>query len=140
VANRGANHLYSAEILGKEYGGELDPEGFEDKPAFLGEHENRAPFRDSAVICSFSAGHLDDDQPEVLIDADIAELLAVGDRVVTLKRHFNNQRGMNRDADRSPYDFPGLEAALDAYYEARSWNEDGTVPAAVARSLSPAAN
>jgi aldehyde:ferredoxin oxidoreductase len=140
VANRGADHLYSAEMLAKEYGGELDAEGFEDKPAFLVEDENRAAVRDSAVICSFSAGHLDDDQLEALMDADIAELLDVDDRVVTLERHFNNQRGMDRDADRLPYDIPGFEAALDAYYEARGWNEDGTVPAAVVKSLSPAAD
>ncbi len=128
VANRGADHLYSAEILGMEYGGDLEPEGLEGKPTILVEDENRAGFRDSGIICSFSAGHIDDAQIESLFDAEMADLLAVGDRVVTLERHFNNQRGIARDADRLPYDLPGFEDALDEYYAARGWRNDGVVP------------
>ncbi|AXG05019.1 hypothetical protein DU500_00450 [Haloplanus rubicundus] len=37
---------------------------------------------------------------------------------------------IERDDDALPYALDGLEAALDAYYEYRGWNGDGTVPAA----------
>jgi aldehyde:ferredoxin oxidoreductase len=64
----------------------------------------------------------------MLFDADFEQVLEVGSRVVELERHFNNRRGIDREADRLPYDLPEFEAALNEYYAARGWNEDGTVP------------
>jgi aldehyde:ferredoxin oxidoreductase len=49
--------------------------------------------------------------------------------VVELERHFNNQRGMDRDDDRLPYELEGFDEALDRYYEERGWAQDGTVSA-----------
>ena len=128
VANRGADHMYSS-FLGLEYNGEVDPEGLEGKPELLIEQENRQVLRDSGIFCAFSGDYIDDEQKAELLDADFEELLAIGDRVVELERHFNNRRGFDRADDRLPYDLPGFEAALDEYYELRGWNADGTVPA-----------
>jgi len=55
------------------------------------------------------------------------ELLAVGARIVTLERHFNNQRGFDSADDTLPYDLPEFERALDEYYDVRGW-DDGVVP------------
>ncbi|RAW46625.1 aldehyde ferredoxin oxidoreductase [Halorubrum sp. 48-1-W] len=128
VANRGADHMYSA-FLSLEYNGEVDPEGLEGKPELLIERENRQVVRDSGIFCAFSSSYVDDDAKAELLDVDFADLLAMGDRVVELERHFNNRRGFDRGDDRLPYDLPGFESALDEYYELRGWNSDGTVPA-----------
>jgi aldehyde:ferredoxin oxidoreductase len=127
VANRGADHMYST-FLGLEYDGLFDPEGLEDKPERLVEEENRQVIRDMGVFCAFAGDYISDEQKEALLDADFDDLLAIGDRVVEMERHFNNKRGMDRADDRLPYDLPNFEAALDEYYSIRDWNEDGTVP------------
>jgi aldehyde:ferredoxin oxidoreductase len=127
TANSGADHMYS-EILSAEYSGELDPEGLDGKAEFLVESENAAAFKDSGVVCAFSSDFVTPERLEALFDADHDDLLAVGDRVVELERHFNNRRGFDRSDDDLPYDLPDFEQALDDYYEARGWNQDGTVP------------
>ncbi|WP_230890241.1 aldehyde ferredoxin oxidoreductase C-terminal domain-containing protein [Halobacterium sp. KA-4] len=45
-----------------------------------------------------------------------------------MERHFANQRGLNREDDRLPLrgQLLGFEDALDAYYDARGWHNDGT--------------
>lgn len=63
-----------------------------------------------------------------LLDAEYDDLLEVGSQIVTLERHFNNQRGFDRSDDTLPYDLPRFESALDQYYEQRGWNVDGIVP------------
>ncbi|MFC6837708.1 aldehyde ferredoxin oxidoreductase family protein [Halomarina ordinaria] len=133
TSNRGADHLYGSmyayeyPLVEPEYA--LDREGFDGKPARLVEKEARNAFLDSGIVCRFSRDVVTDERLEALFDADYEDLLAVGERVVTLERHFNNRRGFDRSDDALPYDLPGFEAALSAYYEARGWNEDGTVPA-----------
>jgi aldehyde:ferredoxin oxidoreductase len=127
TSNSGADHMYS-EILGAEYSGELDPEGLDGKASFLVESENAAAFKDSGIVCAFSSDYVTEDRLEELFDADHDDLLAIGGRVVELERHFNNQRGFDRSDDTLPYDLPDFEQALDDYYEARGWNQDGTVP------------
>ncbi|MHC3439445.1 aldehyde ferredoxin oxidoreductase family protein [Natrialbaceae archaeon A-gly3] len=135
VSNRGADHLYAG-LLTPEYSGELDPEGTLGKVDRLIEEENRNAFRDSGVICAFGGSYLSDDRLEALFDADLEELLAVGERTVTLERHFNNRRGMDREEDGLPYEIPDLEAAIEEYYDVRGWNDDGTVPEPSVESLS----
>lgn len=129
VANRGADHMYSV-LLEQEYFGELDQEGLEGKPPVLVQMENWRAFQDSAIICSHSAssGEMAQSHSEQLFEADLDELLAVGERIVEHERHFNNERGMDRDDDVLPYEIPDFEAGLDEYYELRGWNENGTVP------------
>jgi aldehyde:ferredoxin oxidoreductase len=129
VSNRGADHMY-ASMLGLEYSGELDPEGITGKADPLVEQENYGAVRDSGVVCAFASDYVGEERLEKLLDADYDDLLAVGARVVELERHFNNQRGLDRDDDTLPYadQFEDFEQALDEYYDARGWNQDGTIP------------
>ncbi|WP_336023915.1 aldehyde ferredoxin oxidoreductase C-terminal domain-containing protein [Halobellus salinisoli] len=127
VANRGGDHLY-AEMMGLTYGGVIDAEGTTDKIETLIEQENYCAFRDSGVVCAFSGQYIDEEAFEALFDADYDELLAVGEGVIERERHFNNRRGFDRSDDELPYDLPEVDAAIDAYYAAREWDNDGTVP------------
>jgi aldehyde:ferredoxin oxidoreductase len=106
----------------------FDQSGLEGKPATLVEAENTRALEDCGVVCRFSRDSMSPERFAALFDADFEDLLAVGRRVVELERHFNNQRGFDREDDALPYDLPEFEAALDAYYDERGWNEDGTVP------------
>ncbi|WP_115865511.1 aldehyde ferredoxin oxidoreductase family protein [Halorussus litoreus] len=132
VANRGADHMYATfysveyPLVGDDEA--MEPTGFEGKADRLVERENLMALNDAGIVCKFSRDFMSPERYELLFDADFEDLLAVGERVVELERHFNNQRGIDRDADRLPYDLPGFEDALDDYYAARGWNDDGTVP------------
>jgi aldehyde:ferredoxin oxidoreductase len=132
VANRGADHMYAV-FYSQEYplvaeDDAYPPSGFEGKPRRLIEKENQMALNDSGVVCKFSRDYMNPDRYEALFGADFEDLLAVGDRVVTLERHFNNQRGFDREDDTLPYDIEGLEGAIDEYYDLRGWTDDGTVP------------
>jgi aldehyde:ferredoxin oxidoreductase len=132
VANRGADHMYST-FYAWEYplvsrDEAYEPDGLDEKPPAIVEQENRRAIEDCGVICRFSRGMQSVERLETLFGTDYDTLLDVGDRVVTLERHFNNQRGFSRADDDLPYELPGFEAALDEYYQARGWNGDGTVP------------
>ncbi|EMA30021.1 aldehyde ferredoxin oxidoreductase family protein [Halobiforma nitratireducens] len=127
VANRGADHMYGG-MLSLEYSGELDPQGTLGKAETLVEQENHNAFRDTGVVCSFGGDYVTEERLETLFSADYDDLLAVGAKTVELERHFNNQRGFDEADDRLPYEIPDLDEALTEYYEARGWNDDGTVP------------
>ena len=132
TANRGADHMYSTfyaweyPLVSQEEA--FPPEGLADKPPAVVEQEQRRALEDCGVLCRFSRGSQSEERLEALFDADYDDLLHIGERVVTLERHFNNQRGFDRADDRLPYDLPDFEAGLDAYYDAHGWNDDGTVP------------
>ncbi|MFW5938197.1 MAG: aldehyde ferredoxin oxidoreductase family protein [Halanaeroarchaeum sp.] len=134
TSNRGADHMYASfysleyPLVDKEDA--MDPRGLDGKPERLVTKENHNAFLDSGVVCKFSRDFIDDSRLEALFQAEYDELLDVGDRVVTLERHFNSERGFDRDDDRLPYELPDFEAALDEYYAVRGWNEDGTVSTA----------
>ena len=129
VANRGADHMYAG-MLGLEYSGELDPEGTRGKAERLVHEENRNVIRDSGIVCAFAGDYVTDDRLAALLETDYEHLLEIGARVVARERHFNNQRGTAAEADRLPYadEVPDLDASVRDYYEARGWNDDGTVP------------
>ena len=132
VSNRGADHMY-ATFYSLEYplvaqDEAMDPDGLEGKPERLTHREDLMAVNDSGVICKFSRDFLSEERYEALFDCDLEDLLAAGAKTVELERHFNNQRGLDRDDDDLPYDLPGFDDALTAYYEARGWNDDGTVP------------
>ncbi|MFB6171421.1 MAG: aldehyde ferredoxin oxidoreductase C-terminal domain-containing protein [Haloarculaceae archaeon] len=144
TSNRGADHMYG-EMYQLEYplvgpDQALDSEGTLGKADALVDRENHNAVKDSAVMCKFAFGEVSREQVSALLDADYDDLDAVGARVVELERYFNNQRGFDRaDDDDLPYDLPDLSAALSEYYEARGWNDDGTVPDAnVSQGLAPA--
>ncbi|WP_458189412.1 aldehyde ferredoxin oxidoreductase family protein [Haladaptatus sp. NG-WS-4] len=132
VSNRGADHMY-AEFYSKEYplvdkDEAVDPEGLDGKPPLIVEKENHNAVLDSGVVCKFSRDFMTEERLETLLDAEYDDLLAMGATVVELERHFNNQRGFDREDDTLPYDLPEFESALSEYYEVRGWNDDGTVP------------
>jgi aldehyde:ferredoxin oxidoreductase len=126
VANRGADHMYGG-MLGLEYSGELDPEGTLGKAERLVTEENRNVVRDSGVVCAFAGDYITDDRLATLLDTEYERLQEVGAEAVVRERHFNNQRGKNVDDDRLPYEIPDLQEAIQEYYDARGWNDDGTV-------------
>ncbi|MDG5775296.1 aldehyde ferredoxin oxidoreductase C-terminal domain-containing protein [Haloarculaceae archaeon H-GB1-1] len=135
TANRGADHMYSAMNI-YDYFQADDPSTLEGKPDILPEVENQKAVNDTAVFCRFSRNNVLEtwdgedhrDRYTALMDASYEDLMDLGSRIVELERHFNNQRGFDRDADMVPYEIEGIEAGLDRYYELRGWNQDGTVP------------
>ena len=137
VANRGADHMY-ASLLSLEYSGQLDPQGTLGKAETLVAEENHNAFRDTGIVCAFGDDYVTDERLEALFDADYAALMEVGARTVQLERHFNNQRGFDRDDDELPYEIPDLEGSITEYYDARGWSEDGLVPETALESRTPA--
>ncbi|SIS09135.1 aldehyde ferredoxin oxidoreductase family protein [Natronorubrum thiooxidans] len=133
TSNRGADHMY-AEFYPYEYplvdaDRAFDKTGLDDKPPKIIELENVNVIKDSGVLCKFSRDFVSPERLETLLDADYEDLLELGGTVVSLERHFNNQRGFDRADDRLPYEIPGFEEGLAAYYDERGWDDDGTVPA-----------
>ncbi|QCS42561.1 aldehyde ferredoxin oxidoreductase C-terminal domain-containing protein [Natrinema versiforme] len=139
VANRGADHMYAG-MLTPEYSGELDPEGTLGKAERLVHEENASAFRDTGIVCAFGSDYVTPDRLETLFDADYAALMEIGARTVRRERHFNNQRGFDRSDDGLPYEIPDLEAAIDEYYAARGWTEDGVVPDRALEPIAPSAD
>ena len=135
VSNHGADHMYSAMNI-YDYFQAADSGTVDGKAAILPEVENQKAVNDSAILCRFSRNYVLEtwggedhrDRYTTLLDADYEELMSVGARIVELERHFNNQRGRDRADDELPYDIPGIQGAIDEYYDRRGWNPDGTVP------------
>ena len=130
VSNRGADHMYSTTHR-LAYNGEIEAESLDGAPAIVARRENKAVIRDSAILCAF--GDKDEyvtrEMLAELLDSDVETLDSIGANVIALERHFNNRRGMDRsDDDALPYDIPGLDRAIDEYYDHRGWNRDGTIP------------
>jgi aldehyde:ferredoxin oxidoreductase len=131
TSNRGADHMY-ATFYAWEYplvdaAEAFPPEGTAGKVPELVRQENTRALEDCGIVCRFSRGTMSPERFENLFDADWETLQRVGARVIALERHFNNQRGMDRDDDELPYEIPDFEASLRAYYAERGWNDDGTV-------------
>ncbi len=127
TANRGADHMYS-KIHNLEYEGRVPAEGLDGKATLVADLENLKAVNDSAVICKFSRGFLDEERYERLFGVEYDALLDRGAKIVELERHFNNQRGFDRSDDTLPYAVDGLNDALGEYYAYRGWTEDGIVP------------
>ena len=139
VANRGADHMYSV-MLRLEYNGDIETQGTLGKAETLIEMEDHAAFRDTGIVCAFGDGYVTDERLAKLFDADYEELLSVGAETVIRERHFNNRRGFDRGDDGLPYDLPDLDAAIEEYYDARGWNDDGTVPEKAVKSVAASAD
>jgi aldehyde:ferredoxin oxidoreductase len=137
VANRGADHMYGG-MLGLEYSGEVDPEGTLGKAETLVGLENHNVVRDSGVICAFGGDYMTDERLEQLFGVEYEQLQAIGAETIERERHFNNKRGKDVADDDLPYEIPDLAEAVQEYYAARGWNEDGTVPDTAVDSVAPA--
>ncbi|EFW93934.1 aldehyde:ferredoxin oxidoreductase [Haladaptatus paucihalophilus DX253] len=136
VSNRGADHMY-AEFYSKEYplvgkDEAVDPTGLDGKPPLIVAKENHNAVLDSGVVCKFSRDFMTEERLETLLDTEYERLQDIGAEIVELERHFNNERGFDREDDTLPYDLPDFEAALSEYYAERGWNDDGTVKSASA--------
>jgi len=132
TANRGADHMYST-FYAWEYpfvdkSEAFDPKGLSEKPPHIVEQERRRAIEDSGIICRFSRGMQSKDRLEALFNTTFDSLLDLGEKIITLERHFNNKRGVDREDDSLPYELPDFEEALIQYYDCHDWESDGTVP------------
>ena len=133
TSNRGADHMY-AEVYNYEYplvapNKALEKEGVSGKSEKVIQLENINAVKDSGVLCKFSFSNLTEERTEALFQTDYDHLMDVGSRIVEMERHFHNKRGKDRSDDEAlPYELEGLSEELDAYYDQRGWNADGTVP------------
>jgi aldehyde:ferredoxin oxidoreductase len=153
TAARGADHnrsgAYEADLSGATDRSVADV----GKGALAAESEVKAAVLDSLVLCKFLRGVFADLPGEAAAllrlvtgwDMDGAELEAVGERVVNLRKLYNLREGGTRAEDALPGRLlTGLEGALgreeleamiDAYYVARGWDADGVPDPATLRRL-----
>ncbi len=153
VAARGACHnrslAYELDIRGTV--DRLTAEPGRGKLAM--EKEDFACVLDCLVLCKFLRNCFDDFETEVSrlytmttgIELTPEEMLAVGERVVTLKKAFNIREGWTKADDWLPprvledpiptgptkgaYIKPEeLRMMIDDYYQARGWTADGLIP------------
>ena len=121
--------------------------------AIVAEGEDHSAVMDSLIWCKFLRRAFDDfygESAEVLSrvtgwDVTADELRACGERISNSKKLFNIREGWSRADDRLPRrilderlsDGPAggagltegeLAMMIDAYYEARGWDADGTIP------------
>jgi aldehyde:ferredoxin oxidoreductase len=124
------------------------------------ESEDRAALMDSLILCKFLRHVFSDftaESAELLRhvtgwDVSAEELRSAARRIVTAKKLFNIREGWTRAEDTLPRRFlaeglrtgrdrqavlPGerLEGLVQAYYQARGWDEAGCVPAGVVAAL-----
>jgi aldehyde:ferredoxin oxidoreductase len=115
--------------------------------------EDHSALMDSLVWCKFLRKAFDDFYAESAVvlshvtgwEVTSEELSLAGERINNLKKLFNIREGWQRADDSLPRrilteklsDGPGegvglnkndLNLMIDAYYEARDWNQDGTIP------------
>jgi aldehyde:ferredoxin oxidoreductase len=122
--------------------------------------EDHSALMDSLVWCKFLRKTFDDFYAESAVvlsrvtgwEVTSEELNLAGERINNLKKLFNIREGWQRSDDSLPRrilteklgDGPGegvglnmndLNLMIDAYYEARDWNQDGTIPASKLHAL-----
>ena len=160
VGTRGADHNKSG-----AYEADLSPvtdrrRATEDKGALAARSEDRAALLDSLILCKFLRGVFVDLEAESAAmleavtgwDVTADELRTTGARVVTAKKLFNVREGWTRAEDTLPIRMleeplpsadgsearltrEGLDRMVGAYYRARGWGEDGSVPEAIVAGL-----
>ncbi len=144
TTSRGADHnrssAYEADLSEATDRGASDPA----KGALAAKSEVKAAVLDSLVLCKFLRGVFGDLPGETAAllrlvtgwEMTGAELEAVGERVVNLRKLYNLREGGGREEDTLPDRFleggPGglgreeLDAMIGAYFAARGWDADGT--------------
>jgi aldehyde:ferredoxin oxidoreductase len=153
VGTRGADHNKSG-AYEVDFSGKVDRFSGSPEAARLAvETEDRAAVLDSLILCKFLRGALKDLFAEAAVllravtgmDMTAGELRETARRIVVLKKIFNQREGWTTAEDTLParfFDTPlpggvakgvrlsreGLSEMIRAYYAARGWREDGTVP------------
>ena len=159
TSNRGACHLrgyVAAAELGVAPGeGEpLDPLEWKGKGELVKIFQDLHAFSDSLDLCKFSAfaedaSHYAEQYATAMgIEFGPDDVMAAGERIYNLERHYNNLAGFREGSDTLPARFTEepstelgskghvseLDAMLAEYYAARGW-VDGVVPDAKLRQL-----
>jgi aldehyde:ferredoxin oxidoreductase len=160
VGSRGADHNRSGayEIDFSDRANRLN--GSPEAARLAVETEDRAALIDSLILCKFLRGVFTDLYAEAADllqgvtgwDVTAAELRAVARRIITAKKLYNIREGWTRAEDALPKRFLSeglpdgvsagarlprerLQAMIQAYYAARSWDDDGLVPVAMVEQL-----
>jgi aldehyde:ferredoxin oxidoreductase len=165
VGTRGADHNKSSAYEEDFRPGADRLTADEGKGTAAAKTETKSAVLDSLIVCKFLRGVFTDlmaEGADMLSavtgwDVDAQELERIGERIVTIKKLFNEREGWTRTEDTLPDRFledalpdaspsggarltrTDLDRLIASYYRARGWNEDGTVPAERARALGIAA-
>ena len=149
TSNRGACHL-RAYTPAAELGViavTADPLAWKGKGELTKTFQDLAAFSDSLNLCKFSSFAQTADDYAAQYAAGMGtpytaeDVLAAGERIYTLERHYNNLAGFGEGSDTLPARFTTepssmggstgqvseLEQMLEEYYQARGW-ENGVVP------------
>ncbi|MFV1957888.1 MAG: aldehyde ferredoxin oxidoreductase family protein [Planctomycetota bacterium] len=152
VNTRGADHNRSGAYEEDFRAGADRFRAEEGKARAVAASEDRAALLDSLILCKFLRGVFDDlpaETAELLAavtgwDSDAGELAETAERIVTLRRLYNEREGWTRAEDTLPPRFlteslpqgPAAGASLSAedldrmiagYYRTRGWGSDGQV-------------
>jgi aldehyde:ferredoxin oxidoreductase len=153
VGSRGADHNRSG-AYEADFSERTDRlHGSADSARLAVETEDRAALLDSLILCKFLRGIFSDlfaESAELLErvagwDVTGDELRETARRIVTAKKLYNIREGWTRAEDTLPSRFTSerlasgvsagatlpreqLDQMIAAYYAARGWNPDGTVP------------
>jgi aldehyde:ferredoxin oxidoreductase len=149
TSNRGACHLraYTAAAELGVIGVTADPLAWQGKGELVKTFQDLAAFSDSLNLCKFSsfaqsADHYAAQYAAAMgIEFSAEDVLAAGERIYTLERHYNNLAGFGEGSDTLPTRFTTepstmggskgqvseLDQMLEEYYQARGW-ENGVVP------------
>jgi aldehyde:ferredoxin oxidoreductase len=149
TSNRGACHLraYVAAAELGVVGIDSDPLAWEGKGELVKTFQDLHAFGDSMDLCKFSAFAMGADEYAAQLavargdDFTADDVMAAGERIYNLERHYNNLAGFGADSDTLPTRFleePSTEAGskghvseldrmLAEYYAARGW-EGAVVP------------
>ena len=156
TSNRGACHLRGY-VAAAELGVlpiQADPLEWKGKGELVKAFQDVAAFSDSLDLCKFSAFA---EGPEdyaaqyaaaMGIEFTVADVLATGERIYNLERHYNNLAGFREGSDTLPRRFleepstlagskghvSELGPMLEEYYAARGW-ENGVVPESKLKEL-----
>jgi aldehyde:ferredoxin oxidoreductase len=149
TSNRGACHLraYTAAAELGVIGTPPDPLSWKGKGELAKTFQDLAAFSDSLNLCKFSSFAQTADHYAAQYAAGMGisyspeDVLAAGERIYTLERHYNNLAGFREGSDTLPARFTTepstmggstghlseLDQMLEEYYQARGW-ENGVVP------------
>jgi aldehyde:ferredoxin oxidoreductase len=156
TSNRGACHLraYTAAAELGVIPVQADPLEWRGKGELVKLFQDLHAFSDSLDLCKFSAFAEGAEEyaaqyaTALGIEFNAQDVLAAGERIYNLERHYNNLAGFREGSDKLPARFTGepstlagskghvseLQQMLEEYYAVRGWVE-GVVPEAKLREL-----